>query len=1218
MTTGMTGSPVRTRVLLAALCACSLLALIAGAGVARAASSGWWTLNVSSAPTILVPGEEGIVVLSAANVGYAAVSGSSVNPIVFRDTLPASLEVTKVFAEAGRGVESEGRENTRLTCTRKAGPTAETATYSCPFTGSVEQTESISAEIFVKPSAAGQIEDTLSVSGGNSESAPAVTRTIHVADEPTRFGVERYEVLPETDEGKINTQAGAHPFQLTTVFDLNESIEELAPEGGRVKEKFPAAAALPKNLHFLMPAGLVAKAAHVPECTGANFATLTPGAANLCPGDSAIGYAVVTVNDPATLGYFHAAVPVFNLTHELGEPARFGFTVHDVPVLLTTRVLSGKSYDVEVTVHEATENSSVLDSQVTLWGTPEDSRHDSERGWECLEGGWWVSKEKPCKPKDSQTPEAFLTMPAYCATNASERESTVTGEAWDGETSSSSEEGARFTFPPFTGCPELPFEPSISVTPDHPTASTPSGFTVDVDVPQSTTLAGVKNVLTEEETKRFEEERHKKLTEEETKQLVEEKKNLAEKEVVGEADVRSTTLTLPPGVVASGGAADGLLTCSAAGFGFEGVESELTRLTENDHFDENQVEPLECPEAAKIGTVEIETPLLEEKLEGSVYLAKADTNPFESPLYLYIFAETEKSKVQVKLAGEVELGEHGQLTSVFKDTPSLPFSKLSLHLLDGSRAAQSTPETCGEYTAQAAFTASSGVAHEAQGSFQIEKGADGGPCPTAGTQFSPSFEAGSTSPGAGEFSPFVVKIERPDSSQPLKSISITEPPGASAMLSSVTPCPIAQAEAEVPVCPEGSKVGTSTALAGLGSDAEKIQGEVYLTEGFDGAPFGLLDVSDATKVGPFNLGYISVLSRITVNETTAQATVTTDTEGEGTPHPLPEYVKGVPAQIKALVVDVNRPGFAFNPTSCQTLETTGTLSGFQNGLPAGSEQVEHLDVANNNCGSLPFDPSISVSVESNVSRVEGTGMKIVVKSSRGQANIHKTKLVFPNTVPSRLTTIQKACPDYVFDANPASCDEGSVIGSAVAHTPVLKSPLTGPVYLVSHAGAEFPDAEFVLQGEGIKLLLDGKTNIKGGVTSSTFETVPDAPVETFEVDLQRGPHSAFSGYGNLCEKPIEVPTTFGGQNGALIESETKVDVEGCSGVKAAKAESELAKLLKQCKKVTAKHGKRAKCEATARKQHKAVATCKKKYKGKAKKLASCEAAARKRYALKLK
>jgi hypothetical protein len=204
------------------------------------------------------------------------------------------------------------------------------------------------------------------------------------------------------------------------------------------------------------------------------------------------------------------------------------------------------------------------------------------------------------------------------------------------------------------------------------------------------------------------------------------------------------------------------------------------------------------------------------------------------------------------------------------------------------------------------------------------------------------------------------------------------------------------------------------------------------------------------------------------------------------------------------------------------------------------------------CGSLPFHPELTAEAGGNATKANGTTFIVRVKSTPGQANIAKTFLQLPIALPSRLTTIQKACVDSVFEANPASCPEGSNIGIGIAHSPLLNSPLVGPAYLVSHGGAAFPDVEFVLQGEGVLLILDGKTDIKGGITYSRFETVPDAPVTTFETVLPAGPHSALTAnvpeneHFSLCNTKLEMPTEITGQNGAVIKQTTHIAVTGCA------------------------------------------------------------------------
>jgi len=86
------------------------------------------------------------------------------------------------------------------------------------------------------------------------------------------------------------------------------------------------------------------------------------------------------------------------------------------------------------------------------------------------------------------------------------------------------------------------------------------------------------------------------------------------------------------------------------------------------------------------------------------------------------------------------------------------------------------------------------------------------------------------------------------------------------------------------------------------------------------------------------------------------------------------------------------------------------------------------------CRGLAFKPTLTASTQGNASRVNGASLTVKVAQRPGEANIHKVLLQIPRVLPSRLSTLQKACTAKQFEANPAACPVHSIIGHAVVHT----------------------------------------------------------------------------------------------------------------------------------------------------------------------------------------
>lgn len=905
------------------------------------------------------------------------------------------------------------------------------------------------------------------------------------------FGIAGFDQeITGSATGAPFTQAGGHPYEITTKVMLNTHIEHrfhnVAVPDGSVKDVVTE-----------LPAGLVGNPVGIPQCTGSqlNGGGVGHKDTGACPLGSVVGTIHVLTDIGQIMGESFV-FPLYNMVPPPGEPAQFGFDIEGVPITLTGSVRNGGDLGVDVSSDDIVASLSIEGFEVTFWGVPADPSHNSQR---CYFSGFGLSGTPegavcPGAPGtltgpnvSTESPRAFLTLPPACGASGEVPVTRLRVDSWEDPGNYSEKvlynhlspglpasEEAWGPRQGLTGCDRVPFAASLNAQPSAHEAATPTGMRFDLSMPQE---------------------------------------GLINENGIAPADLKEAVVRLPAGIAVSPSSAQGLATCTEAQLG---IGSE---------------EPAACPEASKIGSAEVDTPLLPEPLTGGLYVAQQGQNPFGSLLAVYLVLEGHG--VRLKLPGRVDLNRHtGQLTITYSNQPQLPFDDLKIDLKTGPRAPLVTPSQCGTYTTDAQLTGWNGKTVDSISQFTVSRGPDGSVCGLRG--FGPGFASGTENPVAGAFSPFVLQLTRSDSDQELSSISsVTLPQGLLANIGSVPRCTDEQVAAAA--CPAASRLGNVTVGSGPGAKPFYItDGNAYLTGPYKGAPFGMAFIVHAAA-GPFDLGMVVVRAALRVDPHTAQAIVESD--------PLPSILQGIPLQIRDVRVSIDRPGFTFNPTSCQEKHITGAATSTQGATAAFSTRFQ---VAG--CASLAFKPSFAVSTSAKSSRRDGASLHVVVKSSAGQANIAKVDVQVPKALSVRDSTLNQACTETQFAADPAGCPAGSFVGVATAHTPILGKPLTGPAIFVSHGGAKFPDMDIILQGEGITIVLVGKTAVKKGQLFSYFDTVPDAPISRFDLLMPQGPHSALAANGSLCASKktrLIMPTTIAGQNGAVIHRSTNVSVKGC-------------------------------------------------------------------------
>jgi hypothetical protein len=846
------------------------------------------------------------------------------------------------------------------------------------------------------------------------------------------------------------TQAGGHP-DVTTAFSFKTFVDAQnhTVTDGNVKD-----------IQVRLPAGLIGDATAMGRC---HRDQLLDGR---CPIDSQVGISTITLDAGQGVVDAHD-IPVYNMDPSPGEPATLAQPIQEKILVpwIEIHVRTGDDYGVTAELRNLTTSGKTLRAAtLTLWGVPADPSHDGWRAFVPFAAGTGATSEGVFGASSSADRRPFMINPTACGASLA---TTMRASSWQHP---GVFDTATVTSPAMTRCDRLRFDPSLSVQPQSTQADSPSGYTVDLKVPQNDNPDGLAT-----------------------------------------ATLRKATVALPAGVSVDPSSADGLAACTPTQIGWLGDSPT--------HF--NADEP-RCPDASKIGTVEIATPLLPDHLTGSIYLAKQNDNPFGSLFAIYLVAEADG--VLVKLPGKVEPDAvTGQLKTTFDDNPQLPFSELTLRFKGGPRAALANPPSCGTFTTTSELTPwsapDSGPAATPSDSFDITTGCS--------NLFAPRLSAGVLDPTAGASSPFVFRLTRDDGNQTLSQIrDVRLPAGLLASIKGVPLC--GDADAAAGTCDAGSQIGEVTTGAGPGSQPFYLPGKVFLTTGYKGAPYGLSILVPAIA-GPFDLGNVVVRAAVNVDPTTAALSVDAD--------PLPTIIDGIPLRLRDIALNINRPGFMRNPTNCEpaqisanAMSTAGTLAAVSNRFRVG------------HCAALGFSPRLRMKLTGRGQTTDGRhpALSATVTQPDGQANLQYVRVKLPLSLALDPNNSQHVC-GYQAGLQD-QCPADTIVGHATAVSPLLNRPLTGPVYLVQ--GIRFdasgqqrrtlPTLLVPLRGE-LAIDLRAQSSVAHGKLVTTFGSIPDAQISSFNLTINGGRKGILvvTHNQNLCAKKQVSRIAERGQNGKV-------------------------------------------------------------------------------------
>jgi hypothetical protein len=883
--------------------------------------------------------------------------------------------------------------------------------------------------------------------------------------------------------------AGSHPSSL--VVEANFNLAGKSPDGDL------------RDMTVDLPPGLIENSTTLPRCTAAEFSSprISPYEKPSLSGESCSALSQIGI---VTLKTSHGGgetrtFGVFNLTAPRGAPSRFGFVpIYGVPVTITPHVReTGGEFGLTWDLKNFPQELGATGFRMVIWGTPWALSHNSQRG-NCLKEvepnfGWAKCPIAESEPQHEA--QAYLTLPTSCDVPLSFH---VTATSWQQPTPVQ----ATSTAPPLQKCNELTFNPTPSGRLTTNRTTSPTGYDFTLDGPSAALLNPAARASSQ-----------------------------AKKAVV----------VLPEGMSVNPSVASGLGTCSESQFAAETL---------------NSAPGAGCPNVSNIGQLTIETPLLEGRIEGSLFFATPKENRFGTLLALYMVAKAPTRGIMVKLAGRVDADPvTGRLTTTFDDLPQLPYSHFNVHFREGQRSPLASPSICGNYATQIATSPWIDPASTLRQAspFVVNAGIGGGPCPQGSVEpFAPGAVGGSLNSNASSYTPFYLHLTRGDGEQEITSYSATLPPGLLGKIAGIPFCPEDRIEAakrqngaesaSTPACPQSSLIGHTSTGYGLGSTLAYAPGTLYLAGPYHGSPLSVVAI-DSAKVGPFDLGTVVIRSAIRINRQTAQVAI--DSAGSD---PIPHILSGFPLRLRDIRVYIDRSRFMVNPTSCNPFTVVSTLTGAgaRFGDPSDDQSASApTPYQVSNCSALGFAPRLALSLRGGVRRHSYPALTAVATPREGDSNIGTATVTLPPKLFLAQDHLETVCTPRQFSAH--SCPKNSIYGTATAETPLLETPLSGPVYLRSNGNERtLPDLVAAISGRGVEIDVLGKIDSYKQGLRAKFDVLPDAPVSKFTMALRGGDHGLIVNATNICAHRQVATAKFVGQDNGVQNLQVPLKVK-CKG-----------------------------------------------------------------------